>query len=58
MARIALFQSCTGTIPAANAQALVAAALSILALGFVVAYGWSEQGLGSPIELLIPVRLD
>ena len=43
---------------AAGAQALIALPLSILSLSFVAAYGWSEEGQGDPLELLVPIRLD
>jgi len=42
----------------AGAQAIVALPLSALSLALLIAYGWSEEDRGNPIELLLPVRLD
>ena len=41
-----------------GAQPIVALPLSALSLALLIAYGWSEEDQGNPIELLLPVRLD
>ena len=42
----------------AGAQPVIVLPLSLLSLGFVIAYGWSEEGQASACELLLSIRID